>query len=120
MSKKVVLAVDDMPEALASINAVLKNDYDIRCAPNVEGARSVLQKVKPDLLLLDIEMPGVSGLDFFQELQKNETYKDVPVVFLTANTGEDTARKAIQAGAKGYIIKPFTPESLLESVTFFS
>ncbi|GMO31752.1 MAG: response regulator [Spirochaetaceae bacterium] len=120
MGKKVILAVDDMPEVLSSINAVLKNDYDVRCAPDVESARTALQKIMPDLLLLDIKMPGVSGFDFFQELQKDDTFKKVPVVFLTANSEEETARKAIQGGAKGYIIKPFTPELLLESVSFFS
>ncbi|MDR2467474.1 MAG: response regulator [Spirochaetaceae bacterium] len=118
--KKIILAVDDMPEALASINAALKEIYDIRCVTDVKSARAALETITPSLLLLDIEMPGVSGLEFLDELQHNEKFKNIPVVFLTANSEDKTSQKAVRKGAKGYIIKPFTPEILRESVAFFS
>lgn len=119
MAKKIVLAVDDMPEALGSITAALNNKYDVRSANSAAAAREALKAITPDIILLDIEMPDVSGLDFFKELQADAKLKTTPIVFLTANSEEDIAQKAIQQGAKGYIIKPFTSESLLESLAFF-
>ncbi|MDR2509998.1 MAG: response regulator [Spirochaetaceae bacterium] len=118
--KKVVLAVDDMPEILSSINAALSENYDVRCAADAKSAFSALESIKPNVIMLDIEMPEMSGLEILEKLQKDARYKDIPVVFLTANSEESTAQKAIKNGALGYIIKPFTPESLLKSIDFFS
>ena len=118
--KKIILAVDDTPEALRTISAILKKDYDVRCVTDAKAALAALASITPHLLLLDMEMPGMSGMDFLKELQKSEQYKNIPIVFLTANSEEKTAQTAIKCGAKGYIIKPFTPEALLESVAFFS
>ncbi|MDR2481658.1 MAG: response regulator [Spirochaetaceae bacterium] len=119
-AKKIIFAVDDMPEVLTSINAVLKNDYDIRCVTDAKSALAALESVMPNLILLDMEMPGMSGLEFLETIQKNDKLKNVPVVFLTSNSETKTAQKAISKGAKGYIIKPFSPDELLKTVTFFS
>lgn len=117
--KKIVLCVDDMPEVLMNINAILKNQYDVRSAIDIASALRVLETTHVDLLLLDIEMPEMSGIDFFAKLQKDARYQNIPVVFLTADTENKTAQKAIKKGAKGYLTKPVSPAALLESVSFF-
>lgn len=119
-AKKIVLAIDDMPETLASVRVILKDKYDVRCISDAKTALAALPSLKPSLILLDIEMPGMSGIEFLEELKKNESLSVIPVICLTANTDGQTAQKAIRDGAKGYIVKPITPESLLESVAFFS
>ncbi|MDR2864080.1 MAG: response regulator [Spirochaetaceae bacterium] len=119
-NKKIILCVDDMPEVLTNINAVLKKSYDVRSAIDAKSAFAILETTKIDLLLLDIEMPGTNGIDFFEKLQKDEKFKNIPVVFITANSEDKTVQKVIKKGAKGYITKPFNPETLLDSVAFFS
>ncbi|MDR2842323.1 MAG: response regulator [Spirochaetaceae bacterium] len=117
--KKIVLAVDDMPEVLSSINAILQEKYDVRLAVDANAATEALESVSVDLVLLDVEMPGMSGLQFIEKLQKDAKFKSIPVVFITANKENKTVQEALKKGAKGYIVKPFSPESLLESVEFF-
>jgi CheY-like chemotaxis protein len=117
--KKIILAVDDMPEVLSNINAVLQDKYDMRLAVDATSAESALESVAVDLMLLDVEMPGMSGIKFLEKIQKEKKYKNIPVIFLTANKDDKTVKEALQKGAKGYIVKPFSPESLVESVAFF-
>ncbi|MDR0409112.1 MAG: response regulator [Spirochaetaceae bacterium] len=118
--KKVVLAVDDTPEALQSISSILGNDYDVRLAVDAASAEAALSKIdNVDLMLLDVEMPDVSGIKFLEKLQRNPSYKNIPVVFITAHKEDAVIKKAIKNGAKGYVTKPFSPDALLESVRFF-
>ncbi|MDR2343591.1 MAG: response regulator [Spirochaetaceae bacterium] len=119
IKKNIVLAVDDMPEVLQCINSILQDSYDVRLAVNAASAQEVLKSTNVDLILLDVEMPGMSGLAFLEKLQKNETYKSIPVVFITSSSDDKVVKTAIKSGAKGYITKPFTPEALRESVEFF-
>ncbi|MDR2796228.1 MAG: response regulator [Spirochaetaceae bacterium] len=119
MEKNIVLAVDDMPEVLQCINSILQDVYDVRLAVNAASAQEVLESTPVDLILLDVEMPGMSGLGFLEKLQKSETYKNIPVVFITSSKDDKIVKTAIKNGAKGYITKPFTPEALRESVQFF-
>jgi putative two-component system response regulator len=118
-AKKIVLCVDDSPEVLTSLNAILKSNYDVRAAINAGAAKKVIDAGGVALILLDLELPGINGIAFLELLQLDEHYKDIPVVFLTANSDDKTARQAIKSGAKGYITKPFAPEALLEAVQFF-
>jgi CheY-like chemotaxis protein len=119
MKKSIVLAVDDMPEVLQCINSILQDRYDVRLAVNAASAQEVIKNTAVDLILLDVEMPGMSGLVFLEKLQKDEAYKKIPVVFLTSNNDDKIVKTAIKNGAKGYITKPFTSEALRESVEFF-
>jgi CheY-like chemotaxis protein len=70
-------------------------------------------------MLLDVEMPGMTGLEFLEKLQSNPEHKRIPVVFITSNKEDAVIKKAITKGAKGYVTKPFTPDALQESVQFF-
>jgi putative two-component system response regulator len=117
--RKTILCVDDMPEMLTNINVILRNDYDVRTAIDVLSALKILETTKIDLLLLDVEMPKISGFDLFGKLQKDERFKDIPVVFITSNSEDKTAQKAIKKGVQGYITKPVSPAALLDAVAFF-
>jgi putative two-component system response regulator len=117
--KKIVLAVDDMPEVLQSISAILRQDYDVRLAVDAASALTVLGIANVDLILLDVEMPGVSGIEFLEKLQSDSKYKAIPVIFITANKEDEVIKTAIAKGAKGYVTKPFSRSALIESVQFF-
>ncbi|MDR1444071.1 MAG: response regulator [Treponema sp.] len=117
--KKIVMAVDDMPLNLAVIRNVLSGKYDVRPVKSAKVALEMLNTIKPDLVLLDIEMPEMSGIDFLVRMKSNpehSAYKDIPVVFVTAHTTEDMITRIMSGGARDYIVKPFEPGTLLKKV----
>ncbi|MDR1898688.1 MAG: response regulator [Treponema sp.] len=117
--KKIVLAVDDMPMNLATIRTILRNDFDIRLAKSPGMAFTMLGTVKPDLILLDIEMPEMSGFEFLNQLRNNPEhpeYKNIPVIFVTSHETPDFIDRAVSIGAEGYVVKPITPTILLKKV----
>lgn len=79
-------------------------------------ALAALQSKKPDLILSDINMPAMNGLEFVKKLQDFENMKDVPVVMITTEASESHVVEALSYGAKGYIRKPFTPDQVKEHV----
>lgn len=79
-------------------------------------ALAALQNKKPDLILSDINMPAMNGLEFVKKLQEFEALRDVPVVMITTEASESHVVEALSYGAKGYIRKPFTPEQVKEHV----
>ena len=85
-------------------------------ASNGVEALSVIQKNKVDLVLSDINMPVMDGLEFVKNLQALDAGKNVPVVMITTEGGERHVVEALAAGAKGYIRKPFTPDQVKEHV----
>jgi two-component system, chemotaxis family, chemotaxis protein CheY len=89
---------------------------EVREAGNGSEALSLLQQVPVDLILCDINMPVMDGLEFVRELQKVEQAKGVPVVMITTEGGEAHVMQALSLGARGYIRKPFTPEQVREHV----
>ena len=79
-------------------------------------ALAALQSKKPDLILSDINMPAMNGLEFVKKLQNFDNMKDVPVVMITTEASESHVVEALSYGAKGYIRKPFTPDQVKEHV----
>lgn len=109
MTQPTVLIVDDEEAARLGMRRALKN-YDVLEAASVEEARNVLAKSHADLLLLDNNLPGTSGLEYLRELGKSESAP--PVVMITAHGTERTAVEAIKAGAYDYLAKPFELDEL--------
>jgi len=108
--KKVVLLVDDEPANIQIVNSILKDDYKIRVATN--GAKAlelVAATPPPDLILLDVVMPEMDGYEVCTRLKATSETKDIPVVFLTAQTETSDETKGFQVGAVDYIHKPFSP-----------
>ena len=112
--KKRILVVDDDNMNLARTRIILGKDYDVVLADSGIEALAKLQNDKSDLVLLDIAMPGMSGIETFRAMKDNEM--DVPVIFLTASGYEDDVMTAIRLGAANYLKKPFMPKILLERI----
>jgi CheY-like chemotaxis protein len=111
-----VLAVDDSSFVLDSIKDILGTRFDLRLAKNTTHAFGILHQVQVDLILLDIDMPGMSGIEFFEYAKQFLYFKYTKVIFLTANNDEKTVSRALKLGAKGYVVKPFTPAALLDKI----
>jgi DNA-binding response OmpR family regulator len=114
--KKVILAVDDSPEVLTTIESILGDDYDVRAAKTAAAAMSFLREKNCSLILLDIKMPIFSGFDFMHVMNRDPDAKHIPVICITADTSEESEYKAACLGAACYITKPFTAELLAAKV----
>ena len=113
MCKKInILVVDDEKINIEYVSKLLENNYNIKVALNGEQALKILGKVKIDLVLLDIHMPIMDGYETIQKIKKNQTLKDIPIIFLTSNKDDDTLIKVFKLGASDYISKPFNKEEL--------
>ena len=109
MDEPKILIVDDEEAARYGMARALKN-YSVAEAASVEAARQAVAKSRPDLILLDNNLPGASGLDYLQELAASADAP--PVVMITAHGSERTAISAIKAGAYDYLAKPFDVDEL--------
>jgi len=118
MKKKNILAVDDMPPMLSMIRFMLRAEYQIFPASSVKDARALLERtdLQMDLVLLDLDMPVASGFELLQEIKSNPDLQHLPVIMLTGNTEQESVIRAVQAGAIGYIVKPFTEENLKQKI----
>ncbi|MFP3043130.1 response regulator [Treponema primitia] len=115
--QKTILAVDDMAENLTTLRAILQDYFDVRLAKTAKMALSLMENVQVDLILLDIEMPGMTGFQFLEENRKtNPKHKNIPVIFVTSHADPDMITAAINAGAKDYIVKPIKPDILLKKI----
>jgi len=111
--KPIVLAVDDTPDNLSLIAELLKDSYRIKVANSGEKAlRIVRSENPPDLILLDIMMPGMSGHEVCQELKSDPKTRDIPIIFLTAMSSAEDEKKGLDLGAVDYITKPISPPIL--------
>jgi PleD family two-component response regulator len=114
-AKKIILAVDDMPVNLTAIRIVLYNDFDIRLAKSAGTALAMLNTIKVDLILADIEMPEMSGFELVDQVRNNPEQKDIPVIFVTSHETPDIVEQVVSRGA-GYVVKPVVSRVLLEKV----
>jgi two-component system sensor histidine kinase/response regulator len=113
-SGKYILIVDDNNKNLQLTATLLKEEgYLISLAQNAEDAMIQLNEIIPDLILLDIMMPGVDGLELCRIIKKNEKLSDIPVIFLTAKSQTEDLAEGFKAGGVDYINKPFNREELL-------
>ncbi len=113
---KTILIVDDRPDNLRLVTTILKPSYDLLLANNGERAIHVARERKPDLILLDIMMPGMSGFDVCKALKRDELTEEIPVIFLTAKNDGSDFEHAYDAGGVDYITKPVNAKELLMRV----
>ncbi len=113
-SDKYILIVDDNIKNLQLTASFLKEEgYLISLAQDAEAALTLLGELIPDLILLDIMMPGMDGLELCRLIKKNDKLRDIPVIFLTAKTQTEDLAEGFKAGGVDYINKPFKREELL-------
>jgi len=110
---KKILMVDDVSTNIKCANEVLKDKYQLITARSGQVALKLLEETKPDLIILDINMPDMDGYELLEIIKGKEEFADVPVVFLTAENDEESEAKGLRLGAVDYIMKPFGPKILL-------
>lgn len=114
--RKKILLVDDANVQLRAMENMLKKDYDVWMAMSGAEAIGMVKKNRPDLILLDYNMPGCSGTETFELLQEEENGRDVPVVFVTGVNEKDRIMEALKLKPEGYLVKPVKREELLDMV----
>jgi len=101
-----IVIVDDNIVSLKQISALLSNDYDVSLAKSGEMALQICAQKQPNLILLDVEMPGMDGFQTIARLKEDGNLKNIPVIFLTGNIDAETQAKCLGAGAVDFITKP--------------
>lgn len=109
LQNKTILIVDDTPENVDILNELL-TEYTRKVAINGEIAIKIAEKTKPDLILLDIMMPGIDGFETAKRLKANPETSNIPIIFVTAKTDIESYVEEFELGADNYIMKPFDPK----------
>lgn len=117
MSKKKILIVDDEPDIVTNMEMFLEsNGYDILQAFDGKEALEKTRQYQPNLILLDIMMPHINGLQVCRTLKTHKETKHIPIIIVTAKTQTDEVVEATKAGADEYITKPFELKELLSKI----
>jgi len=112
-----ILAVDDAKDTLMLLDFDLAEEgYQVFTAKSGELAMDVLEELAIDLILLDMYMPGISGLDMLQKLKSHSVFMNIPVIMLSASDNEDQIVAALEFGADDYVTKPYIPKVLLARI----
>lgn len=114
--KKIIMSVDDSIVIRAIIKKTLQDQYEILEAEDGPEALEKMKGKEISLILCDVNMPRMSGLNFVEEFRKDPQFESVPVIMLTAESGSRAKQHAKKIGAKGWMSKPFTNECLLQTV----
>ena len=117
LEKPTILVVDDTPDNLSLMQGLLKDLYKVKGANNGErGLKIAMGDSPPDLILLDVMMPGIDGYEVCRQLKAFDRTRDIPVIFLTAKSEVDDEQMGLELGAVDYITKPVSPPIVLARV----
>ncbi|MBF0376509.1 MAG: response regulator [Desulfamplus sp.] len=111
-AKKRVLIVDDSPSNIKILNAILKDEYTVMVATDGGKALSIVTRHKPDIILLDIIMPGMDGYQVCQHLKEDPVTSDIPIIFVTFKNDMEAEEKGFEVGAVDYITRPFSSSTV--------
>lgn len=111
--KKKILLIDDTETFLFLLNDILKDHYETLIVKDGEDGLETAEFIKPDLIMLDIVMPGMSGFEVLASLKANDELKDIPVILVSGKDSDEDRAKGHDAGAVGYILKPFKSDEVL-------
>ncbi|MDD2727680.1 two-component system response regulator [Malikia sp.] len=112
-----ILVVDDTPANLSLMTGLLRDEYKVKAAIDGEKALRIAQAIPPpDLILLDIMMPGMDGYEVCRQLKADPATRDIPVIFLTAKSGVEDEKMGLDLGAVDYITKPISPPIVMARV----
>jgi len=113
-----ILVAEDERDIRELINFTLTfAGHEVHQAPNGEAAISAAQEVLPDLIMMDVRMPKLTGYEACRKMKTIDSIKDIPVVFLSAKGQDDEISTGLDAGAIAYILKPFAPDELTQRIT---
>ncbi len=112
-----ILAVDDHEEILNIIQTKLsRNGYDVHTLSDSTQVMEWIRENKPEMVLLDIMMPKITGFDIAEEIKSDSKLKKIKTVFISAKDMDFTKKKAEEIGAEGFVVKPFSPKELLSFI----
>ena len=114
--KKIVLAIDDNMMQLDMFQKMLEVKYDVRTANSASHALNYLNTDKADIILLDIEMPNISGFDFLLDIRRIPSYMDVPIIIVSGTVGPGFADQAKAASAFTVLHKPVKTDELIDTI----
>jgi CheY-like chemotaxis protein len=116
MSAAVLVVDDDEDNALIASEILLSRGYEVRVAHDGPSALRSVENSKPDVVLLDIMMPGMDGMEVLERLRANPKNAGLPVILVTAKTQDSDVLAGYKSGADYYITKPFTARQLLHGI----
>lgn len=120
MANESILVVDDSPLTVKLLRVLLQSEgYVIQTANGGSEALSLLPAFKPQLILMDIQMPGMDGLEATRRIKANPDTQDIVVVVLTASAMKGDEEKALSSGCDGYVTKPFESRNLLSRIRVY-
>jgi CheY-like chemotaxis protein len=120
MAGEPILAVDDNAANLKLVRVVLQLEgYDVRTATTADEALAVLETFRPRLILMDIQLPGIDGLELTRRLKADPATRDTIILALTAYAMKGDEQKALEAGCDGYVTKPIDTRTLPGVVAAF-
>ena len=111
-----IFIVDDNNASLTACKKILKPHYEVYPIPSAEKMFEMLEHVMPNLILLDVDMPDMNGYEAAGRLKKNETYSEIPIIFLSGRIDPTSEMVGLNLGALDYIHKPFVSELLLRRI----
>ena len=112
-----ILVADDEPNIVLSLEFLLKQaGFRVRCVSDGEAVLTAIAEDRPDLLLLDVMIPGRDGYSVCQEIRANPAWQGIRIIMLTAKGGEVQREKGLSLGADDYVTKPFSTRELVERI----
>ena len=114
--KKTIFVVDDSSTNLALVEEALDKQFLVITFSSAAKMFNALEKIKPDLILLDIEMPDINGFETIKRLKTSDLHTKIPIIFLTGVTSAETEAEGIELGAVDFIVKPFSSPVLLNRI----
>jgi two-component system, OmpR family, alkaline phosphatase synthesis response regulator PhoP len=114
--KKKIVVADDEPFILSALQDTLSEEFQVFTASNGREAVELVGKVNPDLIILDVMMPEMDGLETTRVLKQEKAISATPIILLTAKGQITDIEKGFKSGADAYIVKPFSPARLIEKV----
>jgi twitching motility two-component system response regulator PilH len=113
-----VLIIDDSPTEIYKLTTILeKSNYSVQVANSGEEGLTMAQTVRPDVILMDVVMPGVNGFQATRQLSRNEVTKDIPVVIVSTKDQATDKVWGMRQGARAYLVKPVAEAQLLKAVS---
>ncbi len=111
-----ILVVDDTPANIDIILAIIGELDDVAVALDGEEALVIIEEDNPNVVLLDIVMPGIDGFEVCRRIKADPDTRDIPVIFLSGNGSDEEQARGKELGAVGFLVKPIDPEALLSKV----
>lgn len=115
--KKTIVVVDDMATILEHAKMILKEDYRVVPCTNGAQALEIINKIHPNLVLVDINMPDMDGFEVLTAIKQNPAVSNISVILITTELSSDIEEKGFELGADDFIIKPFAQASMLKRIS---